>query len=159
MNSEDKLNTELTEERKSGILTKVFIVLAFISGIFALIISIFPLRIFALLPAGFGLLVSLIAYFQIKKNKNKNTKAFISGGISVLVIIAVLFIEIAFPKEIAKDEEFELKIESSENNAEESFESIIKEDSLSVDDIFDEEDNDSTVETEEVFVEEEIFDE
>lgn len=107
---------------KNGLL-----ITAIIFGIIGLGLAFTPLRMFGLYPAGFALLLLIIDLLvrSKRKYKSKSTGFFLGWILTLVAIALIIILHFAIPKEVAKDTQFEQKIEQADTtNVDEQFQDV-----------------------------------
>lgn len=101
------------EKKKNNFLVKILVVVGFITGILALIMSFLPLNLISFAPATIAVISGGVALIIAKRTKGK-----IKGSIAVLSIAILSMLiggisEIAYENAVDQDEEFLIATEAS----------------------------------------------
>ena len=97
----------------------------FILASIALAIS--PIRMFAVIPGVIGVIIGIIGFVYNREKYNKKHKGFLALIIiSIACTLGALLAEVAIKKEVAKDEQFQNKIEKSQQDAGNDLDSALK---------------------------------
>jgi thiol:disulfide interchange protein len=98
--------------------TKTFSIFGFFFAFIALILAFLPLRMFALIPGLFALVLGCISFYIAHKNQF-GKKLIYTVLIIAIMGLGIALISQAFNKEeVAKDKQFERKTKRSQKNVE-----------------------------------------